>query len=89
MSSLLRSVFFKAPGHAHGTAPAASTAHEEHGAPVEELREEDFPTLWKEYFDDARDIPLRTGTPQEAVCFSVLLAALLIATHTHTHTRLL
>ena len=36
--------------------------------PVDVPREEDFPTLWKSYFDEARDIPLRVGTPQEAVC---------------------
>ena len=68
--SLLRSVFFKTP-HAHGTAPARAAAEgaaqEGHGAPEEELKE-DFPTLWRSYFDEARDIALRTGTPQEAVC---------------------
>jgi len=41
--------------------------------PPEELKEEDYPLLWKSYFDEARDVPLRVGTQQEAT-FHILIA---------------
>jgi len=44
-----------------------------HSPPPVELKEEEYPLLWKSYFDEARDVPLRVGTPQEAV-FHILIA---------------
>ena len=71
--SLLKSMF-KAPkpgGAPHPVAkPAPSGEPYESGRnspPPVELKEEEYPLLWKSYFDEARDVPLRVGTSQEAV----------------------